>query len=141
MAEVVEDVGRQVTYAQGWGRASYARTCCHQERWEDGMGRGASTASGVLRSGRTGSGEERKREQSVDELPVYCGDSIGRMDSEEGRRVVTKGWIELTLCCLGSRTLALASKRERMYMAWPRQRYRWTDQSRASLSDRRYRRL
>lgn len=37
--------------------------------------------------------------------------------SEEGGRVVTEGWIELTLCCLGSRTLALASKRERMYMA------------------------
>jgi hypothetical protein len=67
--------------------------------------------------------------------------ATGLEDSEEGRGLVTEGWIELTLCCLGSRTLALASKRERMYMAWPRQRYRWTDQSRASLSDRRYRRL
>jgi hypothetical protein len=28
---------------------------------------------------------------------------------------------ELTLCCLGSVTCLLASKRPRMYMAWPRQ--------------------
>jgi len=41
--ETVKDRER-VTYAQGWDRASYARTCCHRERWEDGMGRGASTA-------------------------------------------------------------------------------------------------
>jgi hypothetical protein len=32
------------TYARVDGKASYARTCCRQVRWGDGMGRGASIA-------------------------------------------------------------------------------------------------
>lgn len=82
-------------------------------------------------------GEKEKSQRTCSQHIV----AMALEKSEEERRVITEGWIALTLCCLGSRTLALASKRERMYMAWPRQRYRWTDQSRASLSDRRYRRL
>ena len=59
-----------------------------------------------------------------------------------GRQLIGMyGREELTLCCLGSRMFLFASKRERIYMAWPRQRKRWTDQSRASFSERRYRRL
>jgi len=49
-----------------------------------------------------------------------CGD---RIDGNQRRwRACDDGERELTLCCLGSRTLLLASKRERMYKAWPRQR-------------------
>jgi len=43
------------------------------------------------------------------------------------------------LCCLGSRMFLFASKRDLMYRACPLQRYRWTDQSRASFKERRYR--
>jgi hypothetical protein len=41
-----------------------------------------------------------------------------------------------TLCRLGSVTALFASNRLRRYSAWPRQRYRWTAQSRESLRDR-----
>ncbi len=44
----------------------------------------------------------------------------------------------LTLCCLGSETCRFASKRDRMYKAWPRHNERCTAQSRASFKDRRY---
>ena len=45
---------------------------------------------------------------------------------------------KLALCCLGSRTPLFASNNERMYMAWPLQRERCTDQSSASFRERRY---
>jgi hypothetical protein len=44
----------------------------------------------------------------------------------------------LALCCLGSRTPLFASNNERIYIAWPLQRERCTDQSSASLRERRY---
>ena len=45
---------------------------------------------------------------------------------------------KLALSCLGSRTPLFASNNERMYMAWPLQRERCTDQSSASFRERRY---
>lgn len=58
------------------------------------------------------------------------------------RRAWGEGLMEArTLCNRGSVTFLFASKRLRIYSAWPRQRYRWTLQSRASLRDRLYRRL
>lgn len=46
-----------------------------------------------------------------------------------------------TRCRRGSLTWRLFSNSSRMYMAWPRQRYRWTHQSRESFRERLYRRL
>jgi hypothetical protein len=42
------------------------------------------------------------------------------------------------LCCLGSRMCLFASNNDRMYIACPLHRCRWTAQSRASFRERRY---
>lgn len=38
------------THDPDLGKASYVRTCCHQEPWVVGMDLGASTSEGALRS-------------------------------------------------------------------------------------------
>jgi len=45
--------------------------------------------------------------------------------------------LNTALCCLGSRMFLFASNNDRMYNAWPLQRFRWTHQSRESLRERR----
>lgn len=67
----------------------------------------------------------REKEERVSESCFQESDGVvvtGLTESRGGGWACGDGERELTLCCLGSRTLLLASKRERMYKAWPRQR-------------------
>lgn len=54
---------------------------------------------------------------------------------------VSEGEGTHTRCCLGFVMFRFASNRERMYSACPRHRCRWTAQSSASFSERRYKDL
>lgn len=77
-------------------------------------GQGASSS---LAASRSRSIEPMHRNQRRDHLPVA-------------------NWWQ-TLWCRGSVTLRLASNSERIYIAWPRHRCRWTAQSSASFNERR----
>ena len=86
--------------------------------------------------GRYGSGcFHFSSSNSVSLISSYAEASVPDL-TMVGTRIVGSEGRERTLCCRGSVMFLLASKRLRMYKACPRQRYRWTLQSRASLRER-----
>ncbi|KAJ0154642.1 hypothetical protein CTA2_12979 [Colletotrichum tanaceti] len=70
--------------------------------------------------------------------PVWCIVSNSHASHVTRHSLCCQSRVLFTLFCRESVTLRFASNSDRMYNAWPLQRWRWTAQSRASFSDRRY---